>query len=40
MTLDQFLVFLTVPAGGLLLGAWAYWIATRPVKDAPRHPAE
>jgi hypothetical protein len=37
MTLDEFIVFMTIPVGGLLLGARASWIATRPEKK-PHHP--
>ena len=40
MTLYEFLAFMTIPAGGLLIGAWAYWIATRPEKKPHHPPAE
>lgn len=39
MTTPQLIALLMPPAGALLIGAWAYWIATRP-EQKPRHPAE
>ncbi len=40
MTTYQVIALLYAPVGALLIGAWAYWIATRPEKPEPRHPAE
>lgn len=36
MTLEQFLLLMMAPAGALLLGAWAYWLATRDDRNEPR----
>ncbi len=40
MTVPQAVALLMTPVGGLLIGAWAYWLATRPEKKPPHHPAE
>jgi hypothetical protein len=40
MTALQMIALLMTPLGGLLLGAWAYWVATRPEKNSRHHPAE
>lgn len=37
MTAIKFIALLTPAIGGLMVGGFAYWIATRPEK---RHPAE
>ena len=34
MSNAQFLALLVTPLGALLIGAWAYWVATR---DSERH---
>ena len=39
MTTHQAIALLMPSVGGLLIGAWAYWIASRPEKK-PHHPAE
>lgn len=40
MTTLQMIALLVTPAGGLLVGLAAYWIATRPEKTQSHHPAE
>lgn len=40
MTTYQVIGLLMTPVGGLLIGLATYWIATRPEKPEPRHPAE
>ena len=37
MTATDFLTILITPAGFLLLGAWAYWIATRDARREAKH---
>lgn len=32
MTTNEIIGMLIAPVGGLLIGVWAYWIATRPEK--------
>jgi hypothetical protein len=39
MTTMQFIAMLSPAIGGLLVGGFAYWIATRPEKRK-HHPAE
>jgi hypothetical protein len=29
MTVSDFALFLIIPIGGLALGVWSYWLATR-----------
>lgn len=40
MTALQVIALLMTPVGGLLIGLAAYWVATRPEKEQPHHPAE
>ena len=40
MNMNDFVAVMVPPLGGLLIGAWVYWIATRPEKKSPQHPAE
>lgn len=36
---DVLIALLVTPVGGIVVGLWTYWIATRP-PEKPRPPAE
>ncbi|WP_281282887.1 hypothetical protein [Rubellimicrobium rubrum] len=40
MTTLHVIALLMTPVGGLLIGAAAYWVATRPARPPRHHPAE